>query len=190
MKKVINKNTIFTFILGIIISGVTVYAVTYNANQINFTPTNNNWKKQDGTNITNVQDALNSLYDNKKSSNNVIFVGASWKYASNWGRGFSFNVLSNDDYIEFSDRTVKFKKAGKVKITVFIDNTDTSSTNPMYKLYKDNEELLSLTNGKSENDYKKESIVVDVEKDSSIYPSMYGAKIYTYGITVFELVDD
>ena len=51
MKKLIQKNTIFTFILGLLISGVTVYAVTYEAKDINYK-----------TNVS-VKDALDDLYD-------------------------------------------------------------------------------------------------------------------------------
>ena len=34
------------------------------ASDISFTPTNSNWKSKDGKDITNVKQALDSLYDN------------------------------------------------------------------------------------------------------------------------------
>lgn len=63
MKKIINRNTIFTFILGIIISGVTVYAVSNAAKDITFKANNTEWK------VGNVADALDSLYISKTSDN-------------------------------------------------------------------------------------------------------------------------
>lgn len=63
MKKIINKNTIFSFILGIIISGVTVYAVSNVAKDITFKANNTEWK------VGNVADALDSLYISKTTDN-------------------------------------------------------------------------------------------------------------------------
>ncbi len=63
MKKII-KNPIFMFILGIILSGVTVYAVSYNANQIDFKPSNTDW------NVSKVDKALDYLYD--KANDKIV----------------------------------------------------------------------------------------------------------------------
>ena len=56
MKKIINKNKIFGFIIGLIVCGVTVYAVSNAAKDITFKASNTNWT------VGNVADALDSLY--------------------------------------------------------------------------------------------------------------------------------
>ena len=63
MKKIL-KNPIITFLLGIIIStsiGVSAYSLF--ANNIYFSPTDTSWKKPDGSDITDVETALNDLYE-------------------------------------------------------------------------------------------------------------------------------
>ena len=56
MKKII-KNNILGFILGIIFCGGIVYAASlYNANDVAYEPTDENWE------VTNVSEALDSLY--------------------------------------------------------------------------------------------------------------------------------
>ena len=61
MKKML-KNSLFTFILGVILSGglATVFAYNFFANQIEFRPV---WSASDGSEITNVAEALNELND-------------------------------------------------------------------------------------------------------------------------------
>jgi len=54
MKKIFDKKTIFSFVLGIILCGGVVYAVNYSANDISYT--------KNGTEI-NVNEALDELYD-------------------------------------------------------------------------------------------------------------------------------
>ena len=63
MKKIL-KNPIFTFILGVILTvGITsVFAFSFLAQDVGFTPTDTSWKNDDETNIENVSDALDSLY--------------------------------------------------------------------------------------------------------------------------------
>ena len=74
MKRII-KSRIFAFILGAIIFGsVGVYASSYIAKDISFTPKNTNWKKEDGTDITNVKDAIDDLYI-KNQLSSVSFIG-------------------------------------------------------------------------------------------------------------------
>ena len=68
MKKFIKNNIkvfIATIISGIIFGGVGVYATSqYFAKDISFTPTNENFKKENGELVDNVEDAINSLYNN------------------------------------------------------------------------------------------------------------------------------
>lgn len=71
MKKFIKNNIkvfIATIISGIIFGGVGVYATSqYFAKDISFTPTNENFKKENGELVDNVEDAINSLYNNIES---------------------------------------------------------------------------------------------------------------------------
>lgn len=57
---------VFSFVLGMIISGSVVYATVYNAKDVSFVSKNNN------TNVNNVADALDELYEEKA---NKIFSG-------------------------------------------------------------------------------------------------------------------
>lgn len=63
MKKWLN-NPIFTFILGVVLTiGITsVFALSFLAGDVDFTPVDSTWKKEDDSSIDNVSDALNSLY--------------------------------------------------------------------------------------------------------------------------------
>ena len=62
MQKLI-KNPLFTFILGVVISiGITsVFAYSLLAPDIGYTPLDTTWKKTDGSNIENVQEAIDDL---------------------------------------------------------------------------------------------------------------------------------
>lgn len=78
MKKFI-KNNIKVFvaiiITTILVGSVSVYAASQIfAKNITFAPTNENFKKENGEPIDNVEDALNVLYN--KSSHNSTLVGA------------------------------------------------------------------------------------------------------------------
>ena len=57
------KKFILGFILGaILFTGVGVFAITMFARDVKYTPTNTSWKKEDGSDILNVYDALEDLY--------------------------------------------------------------------------------------------------------------------------------
>jgi len=63
MKKIINKNVIFNFILGMLLCSGIVYAVNYKANDISYT--------KEGWEVDNVNEALDSLYDKTLNSANI-----------------------------------------------------------------------------------------------------------------------
>ena len=65
MKKVL-KNPILTFILGSLIFGCIgiVSAFSLFAQDVGFTPHDTSWKKDDGSDITNVKEAIDELYIN------------------------------------------------------------------------------------------------------------------------------
>ena len=76
MKRFIKNNLkvfVTLIISGIVFTGIGVYAASqYFAKDITFTPTNENFKKENGELIDNVEDALNELYS---MTNNNIFTG-------------------------------------------------------------------------------------------------------------------
>jgi len=70
MKKIINKSSIFTFILGILFCNGIIYGVNlYKSEDIQYTPTDNSWE------VDNVNDALNDLYNIKKELDNIKNLG-------------------------------------------------------------------------------------------------------------------
>ena len=73
MKKIFKKSNIFSFLLGAIIFGgiVGVSAYTILATDIGYTPKDATWKKSNGEDITNVNDAINELYAQAKSGFNI-----------------------------------------------------------------------------------------------------------------------
>ena len=92
MKRII-KSRIFAFILGAIIFGsIGVYASSYLAKDISFTPKNTNWKKEDGTDITNVKDAIDDLYKKivNKDIKNIL---------DNLGEGFGASGVNYNGFI-------------------------------------------------------------------------------------------
>lgn len=77
MKNIFRKN-IKLFIgifIGIICSGITVYAANYLAKDIAFVPSNNNWK------VSNVEEAINDLYNNQNNKNDYsALIGVKWNF--------------------------------------------------------------------------------------------------------------
>ena len=66
MKKML-KSRLFFFILGAItLYACTVLADALTAETTSFTPTDNTWKNEDGSDIDNVQEALDYLYESGK----------------------------------------------------------------------------------------------------------------------------
>jgi len=73
MKRILNKfknNSLFSFILGGILFGSVVYGANiYQSNEVEYTPTDASWE------VSNVSDAINSLYDMKTELENIKSVG-------------------------------------------------------------------------------------------------------------------
>lgn len=59
-----NIKLIIGIIIGVLLSGITVYAATYLSKDATFSPSDENW------NVNNVEDALNELYQNVNSITN------------------------------------------------------------------------------------------------------------------------
>lgn len=82
MKKIFKKSNIFAFILGAIIFGSigVVSAYTIFANDIGYTPKDTTWKKSNGEDITNVQDAIDILYDKSNISSDIKVLFENGEY--------------------------------------------------------------------------------------------------------------
>ena len=179
MKKIINKNTVLGLIVGIIISGVSVYAVEtkYNAEQVEYKE-------------TTVKDALDYLYS--KNNDNIIFLTSSWKAGSNWNNyGFSGALIIDNDYVVYDENNgkafVTIKKDCSIKVKGYMKNTDASSSSPQYKLYHNNQAVLTFSNGKGDNSTSTNEVILDLKENDTLYLSMYGGGKPTYYITWFEL---
>ena len=92
MKKII-KNPIFTFVLGVLFTSSVVYAYVFKAQDIDFDNTASNILDSSDQPITNVQDAIDTLYDmanNKQLSFSYVYSSMN---ASN------YTISSDGDYI-------------------------------------------------------------------------------------------
>lgn len=135
MKRIIKSRIFLVIVTAIICTSIGVYAASYAANDVSFTPKNTNWKKEDGTNITNVKDALDDLYSNRPSSND--FVNAEWKFPyiggeqefvvptsgkykiETWGaQGGSYNSTYIGGYGGYSVGIISLTKNDKLYINV------------------------------------------------------------------------
>ena len=82
------KKTIFAFLLGVILTGsiAGVVAYNYNAKDVSYTPTDNNW------NVNNVEDAIKELRNSHNS--NIIY----YKGTNNSSNGIeSYTILHDND---------------------------------------------------------------------------------------------
>ena len=64
MRKLVKNNIIFGIVLGGLVFGGIVYAASYYAKDVQYEPTDTNW------NVSNVEDALNDLYNSRKCNMN------------------------------------------------------------------------------------------------------------------------
>ena len=129
MKKIL-KNPLIIILLGVIIfTSVSVSAYSLFANRINYTPSDSSFKKQDGTNIENVSEAIDELY---KIGSEVTPLDLSLNGII---MGKSVNRTEIEPYI-INDLS-KYKK---LKITCS-DNVDYIDT----YVYIDNELVLTIS---------------------------------------------
>jgi len=64
MKKIIQSRMFLVIICGIIFTSIGVYAVNYMASDVTYKPKNKEWK------VSNVNDAIDSLYNSRKCNMN------------------------------------------------------------------------------------------------------------------------
>ena len=128
MKK--NYVLVIGIIIGVLFSGVTVYAaVQYLSKDVTFTPSNSNW------NVSNVEDALNHLYEQSDVSN--ILINQPWNFdyrgseqtfivptsgyykLETWGaQGGSYNTTYYGGYGAYSTGKIYLSKGETLYINV------------------------------------------------------------------------
>lgn len=107
MKKLFKRSNIFSFLLGaLIFTGITsVAAYSIFANDIGYTPKDTTWKKSNGEDITNVEDAINELYtkSNKEILNKFTISIDSDSYSTTRIGRFDLNFAGSitDNYKYF-----------------------------------------------------------------------------------------
>lgn len=128
MKKIL-KNKLFIFFLGVILSGTVVYAAIYRAQDISYDNTNSNLV-DDNNNVTNVQDAIDVLYDKANKGGEVydaIFIN------SNTTSPYTItsNLPSIDGISEFRARLTSYSSYVN-SISITNNSLIVSRTNPAY----------------------------------------------------------
>ena len=139
------KNNIKTFITvlitTIIVGSISVYAASqYFAKDITFTPTNENFKKENGEPVNNVEDALNELY--KTQNDDFVNFSVVYRLSS------SFNNQNGGalDLVSFS----KYKYVSIISKICSID----SSNNYMYDSSWNKSSKLSMNTDYEISDYR------------------------------------
>lgn len=126
MKKFIKNNIkVFVTIIisGIVFSGISVYAASqYFARDISFTPTNENFKKENGEPIRNVEEALNEIYKINTESNIQLQFHAKNSTSSGWpGNKLIPLLYQANNSVYFSTKASNY---GVGTIYFEIDNID------------------------------------------------------------------
>lgn len=97
MKKILNNKFLF-FLLGILMASVSIVVATnYTASEITYTPKDSNW------NVSNVSDALDSIYSKVKfcklKSGAALAIGSAYECDPGDGIKRTFYILSKDGKI-------------------------------------------------------------------------------------------
>ena len=146
MKKVIIKfknNSLFTFILGMILCSGIVYAATYYAKDVTYTPGDKTW------NVSNVNEAIDSLYDGFKNLNSPINIPILEGHSNtnNYGYGAGVLIIDTTKYSKIEIDNVQLVSHGSNYATFRIQN------------YETGEELYNIT---TKTTLTKTDIVVDI----------------------------
>lgn len=125
MKNFIKSNLkvlITIIITTIIVGSVTVYAANqYLARDISFTPINENFKKNNGDPIENVEDAINALY--QKSKADFITDGLVFGFDPiiNYNLGANVTLINNMAYFNGNNSYINFSRYQNKYITYEVD---------------------------------------------------------------------
>ena len=118
-----NIKLIIGIVIGILLSGITVYAATYISKDITFSPSDENW------NVNNVEDALNELYQNNGLKSVPIQVGTG---ALNFSSGSTGIVVpatySNEEYLSLSNNVFTVKKPGYYVFAITVGSSQSNTS--------------------------------------------------------------
>ena len=178
MKKIINKNTMLGLIVGIIISGVSVYAITYEAKDISFTPKNNEWKKEG---ITDVNEALNYLYNNKFGSLTFMDVFHSESMGARIAHRQTMLELSKGKYIVLVMKNRGFSTDSNESTSNLLSNVDLLS----------NDSDLSIVQITS-RDFKTSATTKwnNYYSTSSVITSLYYVEVFSNVVTIYSEINE
>lgn len=148
------KSRIFAFILGgVIFSTIGVFAYAYNAGQITYTPKDTTWKKQDGTNITNVKDAIDELNRkavNLSSSQISSFSFKSTESVQNFNLGFRPSYIAcSADNINFENNFVSVVYDASIDDTIITRHNGTTGDVNIFYTINDNGFSWNIVDGSS-----------------------------------------
>jgi len=98
MKKIFDKKTIITVMIsGIIFTCVGVYASSYLASDISYSPIDSSWE------VSNVSEALNDLYSNTKNTGGNLYYLGDCSKPDNYSAGTgTFDVSGIEGYEKFT----------------------------------------------------------------------------------------
>lgn len=174
MKKIVNKNVIFSFILGgiILCSGI-VYGVTlYKAKDVTYS--------NESSEVTNVNDALDELYNS--SGNTVIASGISA------GCSNSYNITPKVDesLIELNGVKMKLKKSGTYNIYYGVYGLVSGSNYPSISLYINNKLIFNKNTYAFEMNYPINGVyTVDLNEGDEIYLTGHALENVTCSLANF-----
>ena len=171
MKKFIKNNLkvfVTMVITTIIVGSVSVYAASqYFAKDITFTPTNDNFKKENGEPIDNVEDALNELYDQIGNQRNYLIVDTNTTILKNVKiTGHKINAtLQKIDTISWYNTNLKFTvEPGDYKFTI------TGSTYGRFVFSPVNQYTSSIFDGNIyKMGYKQSELIINFTKSQTLY---------------------
>ena len=127
MKKIL-KSRVFAFILGAILFGgigvVSAYGLF--AKDVDFTPSDNTWKKETGDEITNVEDAVDELYKMIKNIKRNWTAVISYRVYLGWNGNTGYGYANGEITVKCVGGNVSVTNSGGVK------NSPTDNWNGSY----------------------------------------------------------
>ena len=181
MKKIFKNSNIFAFILGAIIFGgivgVSAYAIL--ANDIGYTPSDTAWKKANGEDITNVEEAINELY------------------ASSLSNGYNTIELKYGDFQQLGNYSTTTKQYtftpetdGKIIVVMNATGSNSGVTRRTTRYVKIDDVAMPLTNQVADDWQFATYYVGDVAANSTVQSYVSNAasgSFNTAGLFVFFL---
>ena len=164
-----NIKLMIGIIIGALCSAITVYASTqYLANEVSYTPSDENWK------VTNVEAALNELYDREKHSNPLLVGSGSTRYSSSVTTPtiITAHKLKEEGipYLQLENNVFTVKKEGNYIIVLAVGSDMQSMSATSYSGWAgieiNNEEVLGA--GQSYDMYACHSKILNLKVGDTI----------------------